>query len=1635
MADEDYKVTLTLASGRNVKFVIPKDKVNEYFEGGDKTKPIEQKLRAVGEEAFPDVFRQNRSVESASRYYQGPGEVKLTGATKPATPSEPRPRIPKPAAPKPAPQLPRQATQTGFGPVANVPQGNPKTVSEYISRFLANTDTGTPARIAREYWASPNKESFDFKGLSPLGIKAIKQYTQEAAITREAENAVTPLQIQAYRQEFLDPDARRPEALPARILQEYRLSPNRATFRFPAKFSAEGRAAIRAVVAEEDEARRLERESSEQELKRLRETQRGLPREATQSMFGPVSYTPSEAAAGVNLIKQADVKTTAALTGQKPSEAPAFGLFPYAISDPSRGIIPSAVKTVAELGKPSTMAAVAAATPAVMTGGLGLAAIPTIGGTLATLGGLTAGAVPVAQSLGRASVTGDYREAIGTGIANLGLEALLGAGYLGRGGVTSLRGALLNRMARRAGQIQDIEGRMAPGAVPPGMGATSGATGIPVRQARKPEGYLPTQAEVTGIEPVPGLPPLPLRTTGEVVAEEGGVATRNLGIITRPDVRESVAPIPPPTMSPEQVAVVTRLADLQRQRQFAESIGATPPKSILDEIASLEASLAQSPEGRALLGLEEPLNQRPLELAKPESPVIGTRARQPEPEAIEFPVVTPKRPSAVGTVDPAVEQVRRANLQAELDAIRAEKARLFNQTQRVPIELIQREAQIVNDLKAIDAATGGGANAVQVEGTGAGVPRTGQPEVGLPKVGEGDQVPGQTARAGQSEVAPGVTPQAEVTPPGAGAAGAATAGRAAASATPDQATLVDEVSGVLNEAAGIKQKLQRDEAISLGLADQTPKQGSVSSVLRRDIENAVADPELRNAYIDQIKNTNWNDPAQVGNLSTGHQTAAFIRQRELTPLLNDPDPTIRRAAINEWTQMHQAIYKIGSKKGFDLAMQKLFNITVDFSSPDVQNDLMAYITATMRNSGATDAQIDAAIARILPRAEQGRVTYGQVNTQVNNAANVADEVLQNARAAGRKMTDAEIMAEYQRRLALLDQTTLPKWAGKSSPLVSVAVREFRNGVRKLEDVKARIKDMYGDDIPDDVLNDIMRKARIEFEADNKKVDAVIGAINKDVSDEVWKTYSRGRKALERLRSVQNFERLIVLGLDLGIFGVQFGLAGATRPALMFAQMPSGKRTGVERAAAMTVGGIPSPRAAFSGDKGGGIVPATIKAFGTERGALAAEEDIATLARTRYPEFDDPFADAGLMGFRDGDVRGAGLTRELSFDTQRAIESLPAPMRKLYQSSQRGTETGLRYGRALIFDQMMGSFENLPKDQKLQAMQAVASFVNTLTGGGTYGQGVEAALKLLGNLQTAPRYYTSNIEMASLVSPFARTMYAGRQLPGKEVAKLAGLVGAEYGRMATTMLMLKYMLAPLGGEVVADPYDQDFGTVRLKLTDGSEETISVLAGREKYVPLLLTTVKGKKRQRVVSGGPSMWENLSVSDRLDMVGNVLYGKSTVIPRNLVGLIPAKRPPETAMEAPSVSSYLRSEFRSPGGQAFVPAQAMNDPLKSLLYIGERVVPAPLFAKQLAQNLPYYIGEGSTEKGKRILALARTANALLSNVGVQANVKMTPEMVQRITSGAPMQEADIQRLPPAERERYRMSLMTTGNTPVKRD
>jgi len=377
-----------------------------------------------------------------------------------------------------------------------------------------------------------------------------------------------------------------------------------------------------------------------------------------------------------------------------------------------------------------------------------------------------------------------------------------------------------------------------------------------------------------------------------------------------------------------------------------------------------------------------------------------------------------------------------------------------------------------------------------------------------------------------------------------------------------------------------------------------------------------------------------------------------------------------------------------------------------------------------------------------------------------------------------------------------------------------------------------------------------------------------------------------------------------------------------------------------------------------------------------------------------------------------------------------LDRMPRVARKFYESAQRGTETGLRYGRALIFDQMMSMFQNLPKDQKLEAMRGVASFVNTLTGGSTYRPEVESRLKSLGQLMTATRYCSSNLEFASGVPAF-KTQFAARQLPAKERAKLAYMVASEYGRMATTLLTMKMLLKPYGIEVVSDPLDKDFGTARLPVVDpvnpedrleGAEATVSLIGGQARYVPLLLSTISGLKSEREATGVPANYKELSVADRAAMWAQVVYGKMTLLPRTAFSVLPSRYTDETvAFTGPGLSSFLGAEYRSPGGGAFTPSQLAEDIPHTVNYLGQRI-PAPLFAKQILQNLPVAMGNGDSRAGKRLLMMARTAQALAGFTGENIQIQLTPELVTNVLG-----DPEFNKLPPAEREKIRIQLMTS--------
>jgi hypothetical protein len=1442
-----------------------------------------------------------------------------------------------------------------FGTVVeSFPEDFKADIKEYQSKYLKNTDTGIPAQRAREYWASKDKENFDFKNLSPIGIGAIKQYAKSAAITREAEKKIKPLDIQAYRQEYLDPDARSPEAMPARVLQQYRLSPNRATFQFPKGFSEVGRAAIRRVVAEEDEQRRV----ANVELDRQLAAERREP----PMTVGEFGVTPTEAR---KVMRTLDTRATMLRTGQRASEAPPLGLDPYGASAPGRGVGETIRRDLAQLGIPSNVMVGGAMAVPLAAGGATLASVPLIGGPLAALGGISAGLVPAVESAGRGSVTGDYREAVGSAITGIGGEALLGTTLLGSRGMQAMRGTLTNRLTQRAAQIAEMEGRLAPPAPT--------APVVRRRQLSPP----PDQGIPEGPRVLPERPAIIPAEGPEVVPQP----------MVTPPVRPS-APVEPPRRGLYPMPEETRTSPYRRRPLLTTPLDA--PVARGPEVVDFEPPAITVPDATGT----PPLGAATAPFTAEELATRRVMTRGVDTLQENLRILLGRRDAQVrqyGSVAPDLD-----------DAIITLVNRIEMQGGTVPFEFRTGLPGRRQQKKRVDEIAPEPTPEPEAPDAVASAPRP----VAEPVSPEPAPVP-ETVVSPPDVPTPGPVPESPVSPEVA---------PTAVPRTPD-VDQIDQIESELNRALGIRQAAQRQEAINLGVVESIPLQGSTSAVSRADIERVVTDPEYRAEMMSRLDNIDWEDANSYKGLSTAEQTAAWIRQRELTPQLNSPVEAVRRGALQEWIKLHQAIYKIGSQKGFELAMQRLFNSVIDFSNPDVSNDIRSFIASTMRNAGATDDQIELAINKVLPRANQGILENSNAQRRVNDAAEVASQVIADAKRRGRRPTDDDILQEYRRRLGEIDKTQAERW-GQKSVYVAPVVREFRNGVRRLEQVKARIKELYGEELSDDVLNDIMREARIEFQLDRNKIDQVVQGINTSVRREVWNTYSGSKRTLQRLKNFQNFERMIVLGLDLGIFGVQFGLAQASRPTFLASDLPqTATRTGAERVLSSTLGGVPTRK--------GGTIGATLRSFKSERGAAEANEAIDTLARVRYSEFDDPFGEAGLMGFRQQDRDLGGLSGEVSYDTAAALEDLrkiPGVGRltgKLYESSQRATETGLRYGRALLFDQMMAPFENLKGEQKMQAMQSVASFVNSVTGGGTYSQSVESGLRLLGNVQTAPRYYMSNLEFASGIAPFVRTLQKSQGLPPKEVAKLSKMVAMEYGRLATMMTVAKMLLEPYGAEVVADPFDPDFGTVRYSLTEGAEGTFSLLAGREKYVPLILS-MSGFKRERPAAGVSPQWRRLTVGDRAQAVANTLYGKSTFIPRTAASLIPAKLPEEARFLGPSADILARSEFRAPGGTTFVPAETLNAPGATLMYFGQ-MVPVALFAKQIAQNIPLYMGNGSTEQGKKVIERARFGGSLASIAGFGSNIKLKPEMVQYV-----MSDKSIAALPPAVRERIRLNIFS---------
>lgn len=1392
-------------------------------------------------------------------------------------------------------------------------------------------------------------------------------WTLSSARMEAPAKPFTQEQVDAYRARwFKSGTGGAGGSIPYQVLSDYLMAPDRKAFRFPIGFSSVGQAAVKAEAEARVAAQRESEKRAIAESERLRSsgTEAGEKAAAGAMFMGKILPTASR-------------RMTAARTGQQASEALPLGLLPEYQLSGSGGARGTAERFLGMTATPEAMLMAAGGAMAAPV----LAAEPALGAVAAL-----AGLIPAGQSMVKAVQSGksaDYGEAL----ANLILFGAPAAGPIsafGLRGLQSAKAATAARMAAREAQI----GAMQPSVLSP-MRSIPTQPSYSVQPAPRPQGFLPTQAQVAGVEAIPGSGGRPLRTSAEVAAE--------LPIITGPEkIPSGGAQVAETTSAMNRSQAQSRLDDLYATRESLRNIGLVASPQMESEIASLEGMLGRQ-TGQVII--------------KPEQVVIGTGRRKPGVQPVPEPE---KRPASIGMEEMVAARLTRSDIEGQLAEISAEKQRLFNQGKKVPFAVLEREAKLRNALrnmpeKKSDVVTSA---AVQV-----GSEQTTQPSV-APEVPVSTAQP--TASVRSEPIPTPVTPTAAATPP----------------AVPPSAPVVPTAPEPAPQpiVRGIMQALQNAEKERLGVTGETPRQGSVSRIIEDDVRSVVQDTERRAAFLEEINNTNFDHAAQVNRLDTRHQAAAYLRQEELKPLLDSPDPAVRRAANAEWFKMYQAIYKIGSKKGFELALQKLFNRVIDFGSADAPAKARGFILDTMRNAGATDEVAAAAVEKIMPTIQNGITETTAVRSRESTAASLAEETMAAARASGRSITDESVMRDYRARLQALGKTQLPSWAGQKSVLLAPVVREYRNGVRSLEAMKTLIKTKYGAVLSDAEINDLMARAGIEFEKDNSRIKDILRQTHKMASREAWNSYSTSRKGLETLKRFQNFDRLITLGLDLGIFGTQFGLAAATRPSMAFAKLPSTARRGrAERVAAMTIGGIPSPKEMISKERGGGMVASFVKSLASEAGQAAAEQDIATLGRMRYPEFDDPFAEAGLMGFQTGDAPGAGLARELSFAAEESIRGLPKGVRELYTASQRATETGLRYGRALLFDQMMAPFENLPRDDKLGAMRAVASFVNTLTGGPAYeSKFLESAIGLVGHLQTAPRYYMSNIEMAT-GTPLARTMLIGKAqgLNGKEVAKLGKMVATEYGRLFATLTAMQGALRlPTVQEalrkqgvdqveIVTDPFDKDFGTMRYRVNQNTERTVSILGGRERYVPLILQTVSGVRTKRMAYGAPTKMEAMSAGQRGSNVLQTMYGKSTFFPRTAASLIPYSYPQESQYTG---FNPLDAEFRAPGGAAFVPSKAAENIPMMLSYLGQRI-PMPLLVKEIVNFLPQAVRQGTTEEGKKAIMKAQLAGMVESTFGRLSRISPTPEIRNFV-----LNKQAIRKLPPDVRKKLEMDIMTEG-------
>jgi len=279
------------------------------------------------------------------------------------------------------------------------------------------------------------------------------------------------------------------------------------------------------------------------------------------------------------------------------------------------------------------------------------------------------------------------------------------------------------------------------------------------------------------------------------------------------------------------------------------------------------------------------------------------------------------------------------------------------------------------------------------------------------------------------------------------------------------------------------------------------------------------------------------------------------------------------------------------------------------------------------------------------------------------------------------------------------------------------------------------------------------------------------------------------------------------------------------------------------------------------------IPEMFRALGGEESAYRIEQSIRS--RQNYKLYEE-----GGLSLTETMKAGTNVEEIYRSRWAEVIPGIPA--------SNRAFTSYLNLIRADLFDRMHKSAFG-DRKATTEELKAIADYVNTATGRGTY-RGYEHSLQGLGTFFWAPKLVLSRFQML---------LGKGLMPGGGRTAETRKAVAKEYTRILTGLAVVYAVSDIVGAEIETDPRSSDFGKIRVGNT-----RIDVLAGVSQATVFLSRLITGETKSvktgavkpirgdAVPYGGTDTWDVISNFMRTKLTPVLGFSVNLLQGKNIVG-----------------------------------------------------------------------------------------------------------------------------------------------------